>query len=105
MKNPFPHGLTAKENKHLMAWYLANEFGRAMSSACFTEAEARFAANAINQHDRLVAALRQAIDLRVALYRHSDPEGDTDSWPDERVISRDKYAARWAALLTEEKET
>jgi hypothetical protein len=53
---------------------------------------------------KLRTALREAIDLRVKLYRHSDLEGDTDSWPDERIIAADHYAARWAALLAEEEK-
>lgn len=47
----------------------------------------------------MVEALKEAIDLRVKLYRHSDMEGDTDSWSDDKIIASDSYARKWKAAL------
>lgn len=48
----------------------------------------------------LEAALKEAIDLRVSIYRHSDFDGDTDSMTNDQVALMDPFAKKWVALIT-----
>ena len=45
-------------------------------------------------------ALREAIALRVSLFRHSDVEGDTDGMTDEQVALLDPHAKQWITALS-----
>lgn len=58
-------------------------------------AEEALLAEAANEIERLRAALREAIDLRVKMFRASDPEGDTDGLTDDQIALRDPFASKW----------
>jgi hypothetical protein len=47
--------------------------------------------------------VKEAISLRVALYRNSDLEGDTDNLSDTQVAQEDRYARSWTAAIAEQK--
>lgn len=46
-------------------------------------------------------ALAEAIDIRVALYRHSDIDGETDNLNNIEVAKLDTYAKKWLKLIDE----
>ena len=49
--------------------------------------------------DHLRLALREAVALRVSLWRNGDLEGDDDKLTDEQVAKKDHYAKKWIAML------
>lgn len=50
---------------------------------------------------KLQTALKEAISLRVALYRHGDAEGEDSHLSDEKVAEKESYARKWSAVLVE----
>lgn len=56
-------------------------------------------AKAERENERLIADLKEAVGLRVKLYRHSDFDGDTDRLTDRQVAERDEFAMRWLATI------
>lgn len=49
--------------------------------------------------ERLVAALQEAIGLRVKLYRQSDCDGETDALTDRQVGECDDFVKQWLATI------
>lgn len=62
------------------------------------------AANAVAKAERercapIVAALREAISLRVVMWRHGDAYDEDAHIPDAEIARKDSYAKKWLAAI------
>jgi len=76
---------------------MSNENGHSILRALNALIARRDAAE--RENERLIADLKEAVGLRVKLYRHSDFDGDTDRLTDRQVAERDEFAMRWLATI------
>lgn len=51
--------------------------------------------------EKLREALKEAIDLRIKLYRNGDILGEDDHISDEQITKKETYARKWSAALAE----